>query len=91
MNNEIEDLIAELKLLQVRQRQVLARLEEAQQENKEKRALKVGDRVIILNPNRNQENRGVIITIGASRVTILTATQRRISRAPKNLLLDDNE
>ena len=51
-----------------------------------KRKLKVGDSVIILNPNPNQEKEGIVSKINTFRVTVKTS-HGNISRAPKNLTL----
>ena len=51
-----------------------------------RRKLKVGDSVIILNPNPNQEKEGIVSKINTFRITIQTS-HGNISRAPKNLTL----
>jgi TolA-binding protein len=52
----------------------------------EVRAFAVGDKVRITNPNRAlfQADRGVIIKVGDSRITVQTKTGK-VTRAPKNL------
>jgi peptidoglycan hydrolase CwlO-like protein len=54
---------------------------------KQQRVLNVGDKVQIRNPRPNQENRGTIVKIGASNITVQTATGTKIIRAPHNLSL----
>ena len=51
-----------------------------------KRKLKVGDSVIILNPNPKQEKEGTVSKINTFRITVKTS-HGNISRAPKNLTL----
>jgi hypothetical protein len=48
----------------------------------------LGDKVKIKNPNRFQPNKGKIIKIGKSRITVETASGGKITRAPKNLQHD---
>jgi hypothetical protein len=47
----------------------------------------VGDRVIVKNPNPFQADRGKITKIGNKRITLTTQSGRKILRAPKNLVL----
>ena len=51
----------------------------------EPRAFAIGDRVGIRNPKPFQENKGTILTIGEKRTAVLSATGKKIPRAPKNL------
>jgi hypothetical protein len=54
----------------------------------------LGDRVVIVNPGRNQENNGKVVKISDStflsntRIVVETPTKQRIQRAPKNLRHD---
>ncbi len=47
----------------------------------------IGDRVIVKNPNPFQTDRGKITKIGNKRITLTTQSGRKILRAPKNLVL----
>ena len=47
----------------------------------------MGDRVIVKNPNPFQTDRGKITKIGNKRITLTTQSGRKILRAPKNLVL----
>jgi hypothetical protein len=100
-DDEIDNLIEQLKTLQLQQQTVINRIEAVR--NRERRAaannrggtnvegtvaFTIGDRVRILNPSRFQANRGTIIRIG-DRITVQTATGNKIVRAPKNLVLDN--
>jgi small-conductance mechanosensitive channel len=55
------------------------------------REFAIGDRVQIKNPGRYQASGGTIAKIGANRITVRTASGSKILRAPKNLLLTNNE
>jgi hypothetical protein len=54
----------------------------------------LGDRVVIINPGRNQENKGKVVKISDStflssvRIVVETPSRQRIIRAPKNLQRD---
>jgi hypothetical protein len=54
----------------------------------------LGDKVIIINPGRNQENKGKVVKISDSisvtniRIIVETPSKQRIQRAPKNLRHD---
>jgi hypothetical protein len=87
-NNEIENIILQLKSLQLQQTELLVRLERARETEtgtnrtssgtntartnviSETREFTIGDRVRIKNPNRFQADRGTIVKIGASRITV---------------------
>jgi dsDNA-specific endonuclease/ATPase MutS2 len=102
MNNdkdEVQDLIEQLKNLQLQQTELLARLERARinearrtgiqdKEESSTREFAIGDKVRIKNPTRFQVNQGVITKIGSSRITVHTKTGSKILRAPKNLVLE---
>jgi transcription antitermination factor NusG len=104
-NDDIQDLITQLKDLQLQQAELIVRLERARgresratagtaaragdSEPRETRELAIGDRVRIKNPGPFQANRGVIIKIGTSRITVRTRSGSKIIRAPKNLTTDD--
>jgi dsDNA-specific endonuclease/ATPase MutS2 len=94
-NDEIQDLITQLKNLQLQQTELLVRLEKARQNETETkvgppkaREFAIGDKVRIKNPTRFQSDRGVITKIGASRTTVQTKSGSLILRAPKNLILE---
>ena len=91
-NPSIEDLILELTLLNIRQREILDQLTGVDSSGASRsprrthhRAFRVGDRVIILNPSVGQESHGVVVKIGPVMITVLTLSGRRIRRAPHNL------
>jgi hypothetical protein len=50
----------------------------------------IGDRVRIRNPRILQPQRGRIVKIGINRITIQTNIGRKILRAPKNLILEQD-
>jgi dsDNA-specific endonuclease/ATPase MutS2 len=97
---DIQDLIQQLQDLQIQQAALLIRLARAnsgsttaQRSNTvppdEIRELVVGDRVRILNPGLLQANRGVIVKIGSSRVTVQTRAGSKIIRAHKNVIIEN--
>jgi hypothetical protein len=102
-NDEVQELIRQLKSLQLQQTVLLTRLERARNTearrdtaddtrvdvNETTREFAIGDRVRIKNPNRFQADRGTITKIGASRITVQTRSGAKITRAPKNLIIDD--
>jgi hypothetical protein len=102
MNNdkdEVQDLIEQLKNLQLQQTELLARLERARinearrtgiqdKEESSTREFAIGDKVRIKNPTRFQADQGVITKIGPSGITVHTETGSKILRAPKNLILE---
>jgi hypothetical protein len=49
----------------------------------------IGDRVRIRNPRMLQANRGKIVRIGASRITVKAKNGTTIVWAPKNLYFDN--
>jgi hypothetical protein len=97
-NDEVQDLIRQLKNLQLQQTELLVRLERARgdearagiydEEESGTRKFTIGDKVRIKNPTRFQAEQGVITKIGPNRVTIHTKTGSKILRAPKNLILE---
>ena len=101
-NNEVQDLIAELRRLQIRQTDIiglLARLTDVPRDETRTvsphrptppnaiRAFAIGDRVRIVNPRPFQATTGTITKIGTNRNTVRTASGGTIVRAPKNLIL----
>ena len=100
----VQDIIRQLKGLQLKQTELLARLELARSKEQEEavtvvnnkvtssvsetRPLAIGDKVRIKNPSPFQANEGVIIKIGTSRVTVLTGSGTKILRATKNLVIN---
>jgi hypothetical protein len=98
--DDIKDIVDQLQRLQIRQDVLLARLGELSGSHKvpaqatrvppdTPRGLDIGDRVRIRNPGRFQANRGTIIRIGTSRITVQARNGSKIIRAPHNLYLDD--
>jgi hypothetical protein len=97
-NDEVQDLIKQLKNLQLQQTELLVRLERARgdevragvydEEESGTRKFAIGDKVRIKNPTRFQADQGVITKIGPNRVTVHTKTGSKILRAPKNLILE---
>jgi hypothetical protein len=53
------------------------------------RELAIGDRVRILNPGVFQTDRGIVIKVGLSRITIQTKSGAKIVRAQKNIVIDN--
>jgi transcription elongation factor len=53
------------------------------------RTVAIGDRVRIRNPGRFQSNKGVVITITKSRITVQAVNGSKIVRAPHNIFFDD--
>jgi hypothetical protein len=91
----IDDIISQLKALQIRQSDLISRLENArnqrtqvniQQPNRiETQDFVIGDRVQIINPGIRQQNKGTVFKIGDKYITVLTPSGSKILRAPKNL------
>jgi seryl-tRNA synthetase len=94
---EIADIVAQLQRLQLQQSELLQRITQVSEENNTNaaqqanapREFAICDRVRIINPNRFQANRGRIIKIGPSRITVLTENGTKINRAAKNLILEE--
>jgi hypothetical protein len=97
-NDEVQDLIRQLKNLQLQQTELLVRLERARgdearagvygEEESGTRKFAIGNKVRIKNPTPFQADQGVITMIGPNRVTVHTKTGSKILRAPKNLILE---
>jgi hypothetical protein len=97
-NDEVQDLIEQLKNLQLQQTELLIRLERAR--GKKARAgvydeeesgtgkFAIGNKVQIKNPTCFQADQGVSTKIGPNRITVHTKTGRKILRAPKSLILE---
>jgi hypothetical protein len=101
-NDDIQDLILQLRRIHIQQADFLVRLERAREiearagidnETKtnvdEPREFIIGDRVQIKNPNRFQADCGTITKIGDKRITVQTRSGTKILRAPKNLIFED--
>jgi hypothetical protein len=98
MNNnghEIQQIVAQLKKLQLRESDPLQRLEVLNEENNiavpvtsSRRAFAIGDRVGIKNPRPLQAKKGTIVKIGTNtnRITVLAKNGSKIVRAPINLV-----
>ena len=102
MNNEVDEIILQLKSLKLQQTELLALLGEKTKGrtaptdsgtgaivDREQRTFAIGDKVKIKNPNRFQANKGTITKIGATRITVQTRSGGKIQRAPKNLIVDN--
>jgi transcription antitermination factor NusG len=102
-NDEVQDIIEQLKRLQLKQTELITRLERlneakasVRKENPDKaafaaaaRKFAIGDRVRIRNPGPFQSNTGTIVKIGRSRNTVQTRSGERVIRAPKNLSFEE--
>jgi hypothetical protein len=85
--DEVQDLIEQLKNLQLQQTELLVRLERTRgnearagisdQEESRTRDLTAGDKVRIKNRTRFQANRGVITKIGSSRASVHTKSDTK--------------
>ena len=107
-NDEVQDIIEQLKELQIQQSDLLLRLEKARQAEKNTepdeavstapvgptaskestdatREFAIGNEVRVRNPNPFQTDKGKIIRIGKTRITVQTKSGSKIQRAPKNL------
>jgi hypothetical protein len=95
-DREIADIVNQLQQLQLQQTELLQRIVRVSEVNNNNtvqtpntpRDFAIGDRVIILNPNRNQARNGRIIKIGI-RITVLAENGTKIYRAAKNLILEE--
>ena len=95
---QLQQLQLQQSVLQTQQSALLTRLTRSRQADNERenvdtaadipREFRVGDRVIINNPGRLQAKRGVVIKIGASRVTVKPRIGANIQRSPNNLALE---
>jgi transcription antitermination factor NusG len=99
MSNEqdIKDIVGQLERLQIRQTalvQRLARLTAIGNNNTNTeqpnitQEFSVGDQVRITNPGLRQADRGTITNIDNSRITVQARNGTKITRAPKNLVLE---
>ena len=79
-----EEIVQKIEEIEQQLKQLRIDLKERKRSNS-KRKLKVGDSVIILNPNPNQEKEGIVSKINTFWVTVKTS-HGNISRASKNLL-----
>ncbi len=99
---EVQEIIAQLQVLQIQQAALISRLEQATESEETNnptpppahtssnrtREFVIGDRVRIRNPRYLQEERGTIIRIGA-RITVKTPREKTIVRLAKNLIFDN--
>ena len=95
-SDEIQQLIDQLRRLQLQQNELITRLERArgnerQDSPRARRELAIGDKVRIKNPGPFQANKGTVHKIGESRVTVRTASGTKILRAHKNIVFDNDE
>jgi hypothetical protein len=99
-DQDVSQIVKQLKRLQLQQATLLTRLERLSQEGADRnetgpttgpatrdppRAFQIGDRVQIRNPGRFQPSTGTIHKIGQSRITVIAANGTKITRAPKNI------
>jgi transcription antitermination factor NusG len=89
---EIKDIVSKLQELQIRQTELLDRLERLSEPQAVSRKLKIGDVVTILNPGPLQEDKGQVIRINTytDRITVQTVNgtkTTKVIRASRNLLL----
>lgn len=92
---EIDQLIQELKDLQVRQNRILEKIQSAERRNKAQNTtgFTPGDKVVITNRTSPpsgakpsaQDKTGVVVSVTAKRVQIRTDSGVTTSRAPHNL------
>jgi DNA-directed RNA polymerase alpha subunit len=101
-NDEIHDLILQLKQLQVEQKRLqqkqtkittrLERLSEGRDNANKKadasRKCAIGERVGIINPGPSQATTGTIIKLGMSRITVQARNGDKIIRAAKSLIIE---
>jgi predicted component of type VI protein secretion system len=94
MNNdqEIQDIVAQLQRLQIRESELLQRLERLSESNNNPRQqapavreFAIGDRVRIKNPRFLQPTVGTISKITEKRITLLAQDGTSIVRAHKNI------
>jgi transcription elongation factor len=104
-SDDIKDIIEQLQRLQIQQGGLLARLGALSDDNEPQptptraarvqpdapREFAIGDRVRIRNPVRYQANRGTIIRIGTSQITVEMRNGSKIVRAPPHNLIFENE
>jgi uncharacterized protein YydD (DUF2326 family) len=96
--DQLQHLQLQQSVIQTQQSALLTRLTRNRQRNSERehsdtaadipREFRIGDSVIINNPGRLQAKRGVIVKIGASRVTVKPRIGANIQRSPNNLTLE---
>ena len=103
MNNdkELEDIVTQLKRLQIQQTELIARLEQLNEGKRSvtqekdtkpaptiaRRTFKIGDQVRIRNPGLLQANYGIIVKIKSNtdRITVQAKNGSKIVRAAKNV------
>jgi hypothetical protein len=92
--DEIEDIVAQLQSLQIRESELLQRLERLNEANRitsgtpiATRVFAIGDLVRIKNPRPLQAKQGTVIRIGVDtdRITVQTKNGSKIVRASYNL------
>jgi hypothetical protein len=101
-DREILDVIAHLQCLQLRQTELLIVLGELSQNRDNNdaaaaarappnvvREFTIGNRVRIKNPRLFQANRGTIVKISASRITVRTGSGSKILRALHNIEIEN--
>ena len=86
-NEDIEDIVTQLKELNIKQASLLTRLERAKnKQREEENGFRIGDCVRIINPRQLQQRTGTITKIGINRITVKPDNGNTVVRAPKNLV-----
>ena len=94
-DRDIKEIVTQLQRLQLQQATLISRLgsiseSEARENDNTAREFVVGDRVRIKNPSLFQATIGKIVRIG-TRITVQASNGKKIVRAPKNLILEEDE
>ena len=94
-SEEVDQLLRELKDLQIRQTKILERIQSAEQRRRTQNTAEFapGDKVVITNRTSPpggakpsaQDKTGVVVSVTAKRVQIRTDSGVNTSRAPNNL------
>ena len=106
-DDEIENIVKELKALQLQQNTLIARLETLSEAEvngprvtssgpttippNTVRDFAIGDKVRVLNPRPLQASQGKIVKIGTNRISLKARGGSTIIRHPKNLALIEDE
>ena len=100
-NEDVREIVTQLEDLHLRQAALISRLARLSESDDDTtnltspdttRKFVVGDRVRIRNLRLLQVNKGKIVRIGEkNRITILTSRGAKLIRAPKNLILEQDE
>jgi hypothetical protein len=85
----VNDIVTQLEGLQIQQAALIGRLVRLSESGNGQREFVVGDRVRIRNPRLLQANRGRIVKIGKTLITVEARNGTKIVRARKNLVRDE--